>query len=133
MSQENIRIFQEALEAFNRRDRAAFLAVCDPEYENFPPLAWPESAPIRGREAIWDFFVQGQEPWEEVSFEIGEIIDAGNDKVVVKQHAQMQGKVSGAAVAWSYWHVVTYRDGKALRSEWFAHRAEALEAAGLRE
>jgi ketosteroid isomerase-like protein len=45
----------------------------------------------------------------------------------------MRGTASGAAVAWSYWHVVSFRQGKALRSEWFADRTEALEAAGLSE
>jgi ketosteroid isomerase-like protein len=30
----------------------------------------------------------------------------------------------------NYWVVVTLREGKVVRDEWFAHRAEALEAAG---
>jgi hypothetical protein len=34
---------------------------------------------------------------------------------------------------WSYWVVVTFRNRKALRIEWFVDRREALEAAGLRE
>lgn len=29
------------------------------------------------------------------------------------------------------WQVATFRNGKALRLEWFADRSEALEAAGL--
>jgi hypothetical protein len=33
----------------------------------------------------------------------------------------------------SYWQVATFRNGKILRMEWFADRAEALEAVGLRE
>jgi ketosteroid isomerase-like protein len=32
---------------------------------------------------------------------------------------------------WSYWVVFRFRDGKVVRSKWFANRAEALEAAGL--
>jgi ketosteroid isomerase-like protein len=132
MSQETVRQFHEALDAFNRRDKAAFLALCDPEYENVPPRTWPESASLRGAEAIWDFFVAGQEPWEGASFEVGELIDAGNDTIVAEQRAEVRGKASGAIVAWRYWHVITYRDAKALRSEWFVTRDEALEAAGLR-
>jgi hypothetical protein len=34
---------------------------------------------------------------------------------------------------YDYWLVVTYRNGKALRAEFFADGAEALEAAGLSE
>ena len=33
----------------------------------------------------------------------------------------------------NYWVVITFRDGKVLRDEWFADRAEALEAVGLSE
>jgi len=36
-------------------------------------------------------------------------------------------------VLFSYWVVATFRDGRAIRVEWFADRAQALEAAGLRE
>jgi hypothetical protein len=45
----------------------------------------------------------------------------------------MRGKASGASVAWSYLHVITLRDGKGLRFEWYADRAEALRVAGVKE
>jgi ketosteroid isomerase-like protein len=133
MSQENVEMFRKAIDAFNRRDRAAFLAFCDPDYENVPPRDWPESAPTRGREAVWDFFVRIQEPWDEGTFELDEVIDAASDKLVARQHARMRGTASGAHVVFSYWHVISMRDGKVVRSEWFTERADALEAAGLRE
>ena len=44
--------------------------------------------------------------------------------------AEMRGKASGAKVAWGYWQVVTFRNGKPLRIEWFSERAEALAAFG---
>jgi ketosteroid isomerase-like protein len=130
MSQQNVELFRQALDAFNRRDRDAWLALCEPDFENAPPSDWPESAPMRGREAIWDFFVSNMDPWEESRFEFGELIDAG-ERVVAEQHATVRGKSSGARVAWSYWHVLTVRDGRAVRSDWFITRAEALAAAGL--
>jgi ketosteroid isomerase-like protein len=132
MSQENLDVALKALDAFNRRDRAAWLAVSDPGLENIPPGDWPESEPIRGREAVWDFYVEGNEPWEASPFEYAEVIEAGNDKVVAHVRAEMQGKASGASVAWSYWQVATFRNGKTVRVEWFADRAQALEAVGLR-
>jgi len=130
MSQEDLKRFREAVAAFNRRDRGAWLEFYDPGFVNVPPRDWPESAVIQGPEATWDFYVASQEPWEDSTFEVGELIDAGG-KVVAEQRAQVRGKGSGAGVAWSYWHVVTLRNGKAVRSEWFTDRAEALESAGL--
>jgi ketosteroid isomerase-like protein len=132
MSQENVQTFHDALDAFNRRDKAAWLALYDPEFENFPPRNWPESAAIRGPEAIWDFYVESQEPWEGARFELGEVVDV-DDKVAAEVRAQLRGKTSGASVVWRYWQVVTFRDGKVLRAEWFSDRAEALEAVGLSE
>jgi ketosteroid isomerase-like protein len=132
MSKENVEGLRQSLDAFNRRDRAAWLVLCDPELENVPPRDWPESDPTRGREAVWDFYVEGNEPWEDSPFEYAELIDAGN-KVVADLRREVRGKASGASVAWSYWQVVTFRNGKLLRIEWFADRAEALEAGGLSE
>jgi ketosteroid isomerase-like protein len=133
MSQENIETLREALEAFNRRDKAAWLAVCDPEAENFPPREWPENAPICGAAAIWDFYVDSVKAWDDGSYAWDELIEAGTDKVVAHQQRAMRGKASGASVLWSYWVVFTFRDGAVIRSEWFADRTEAVEAAGLSE
>jgi len=132
MWQENVESYRQALDAFNRRDRAAWLAFCDPELENVPPRDWPESRTVRGSEAVWDFFIEGSEPWEGNLEPFGPI-EEGDDKLVAQVRGEVRGKASGAAVAWSFWHVVTYREGRALRFEGFADRAEALEAAGLRE
>jgi ketosteroid isomerase-like protein len=133
MSQENVETLQRTLDAFNRRDKASWLNACDPDAENFPPSEWPESRPLRGAEALWDFFVQAQEQWAGGSFEWGEVVDAGANKVVANQQGHLLGKTSGAAVDWSYWVVLTLRDGKFVRFEWFRDKDQALEAAGLQE
>jgi ketosteroid isomerase-like protein len=133
MSQENVDRQRQALAAFNRRDRTAWLELCDPEFETVPSGDWPEMETIHGPEAAWDFYVETDEPWQESPYEYVELIDAGNDKIVVNQRREMRGKASGAGVVYDYWLVVTYRNGKALRAEWFADRAEALEAAGPSE
>ncbi len=71
-----------------------------------------ETHRVRGGEAIWDFFVEAVSAWEDGSFEWGELIDAGTDKIVANQVREMRGKASGASVAWSYWVVFTFRSGK---------------------
>src|SRR5437763_10171843 len=115
MSQETIDAAQETLDAFNRRDRAAWLALVDPAVEVVPPRDWPESDPIRGGEAAWTFYVENIESFREDALEHVELIDAGNDSVVAHMRGAMHGKASGASVAFSYWPVSTFRDGKAVR------------------
>jgi ketosteroid isomerase-like protein len=129
MSQENVELARAGMDAFNRRDRAAWIALCDPALENHPPLDWPEAAVVRGAEAVWDFLVGLQEGWGQAEYEWAEVIDAGDDRIVGRQRAELRGDASGAGVVFSYWLVVTLRDGKSLRFEWFADRSEALAAA----
>jgi ketosteroid isomerase-like protein len=133
MSQANVENLHRGLDAFNQRDRAAWLALCDPEYETVPSGDWPEMEAISGREAAWDFYVEADEPWEGSPYEYVEPIDAGNDMVVAHLQREMRGKASGVGVSYSYWVVVTFRNWKVLRIEWFAERAEALQAVGLSE
>jgi ketosteroid isomerase-like protein len=132
MSQENVERMHRAFDAFARRDKVAWLELCDPDVEFAPVGDWPETDPIRGREAGWDFLVAADEPWERGPYEVVEVID-GDDKVVARQRRDLRGKSSGVEVEYDYWLVLTFRDGKALRGEWFANRETALEAAGLRE
>jgi ketosteroid isomerase-like protein len=63
MSQENVETVRQSLDALHRRDGAAWVALCDPEMEWFPPANWPETATIRGPEATWDFVIALNEPW----------------------------------------------------------------------
>jgi ketosteroid isomerase-like protein len=133
MSGENVELFLRTLDAFNRGDKTAWLASFDPDAEMVPARDWPESAPIRGAEAIWDFYIDVTAAWDEGSFEVGEAIDAGSDRIVTNTRRAARGRASGAGVQFSYWSVGTYRNGKVVRIEWFADRTEALEAAGLSE
>ena len=133
MSQENVETMRRGVDAFDRRDKAAWLATFAPDAVMVPAREWPENAPIRGAEAIWDFYVEVNAAWEEDPYELGEIIEARDDTVVANARREARGKASGAGVTFSYWLVLTFRHGKTIRIEWFANRAGALGAAGLRE
>jgi ketosteroid isomerase-like protein len=132
MSQENVETIRRSFGAFDRRDRSAWLEFRYQDLEVVPVGAWPEADVIRGREAAWDFYVEAAAAFEPRAYGDAEILEAGSDKVLVHQRNKMRGRASGVDVELNYWVVVTFRAGKILREEWFANRAEALEAAGLR-
>jgi ketosteroid isomerase-like protein len=132
MSHENAVSVRKSLEAFDRRDRAAFVSRRDPACEVIPDRNWPEAGVIRGREASWEFYVSVAEALG-LSSDDAEIIDAGGDKVVTHRGAQAHGQTSGAGVVFDYSVVTTFRDGQIFREQWFADRPAALEAAGLSE
>jgi len=62
-----------------------------------------------------------------------ELIDAGGDEVVTVLRFGGRAKLSGVETDITFAIVYTVRDGKLGRGREYATRAEALEAAGLRE
>ena len=70
--------------------------------------------------------------FEELRVTFEEIIDAG-DQVVVVAHHKGRGRGSGINVDARFYEVYTLREGKVSRVDEYTERAEALEAAGLRE
>jgi ketosteroid isomerase-like protein len=129
VSRENVEIGRLLVDASNRREKAAFVALCDPDLEWVPPAEWPETATIRGVEAVWDFIVELDEPWEEGAYELVEVVDGGGDKVAWHFRREVRGRTSGVDTAFDYWTVTTFREAKVLRFEWFADRHQALAAA----
>ena len=63
--------------------------------------------------------------------ELEELIDGGEQIVSIGRPEGGGG--SGAVVELPHAAVWTFREGKIVKVVWFADRAEALEAAGLRE
>src|SRR5690242_9019500 len=132
MSEENVEAARRALDAFNRGDRTGWLASADEDYEIIPSADWPDARVIRGPEAGRDFYRDIA-----ATLDFGhthlEYVDAGTDKVLGHQRHEGRGHTSGVDVEVDYWVVTTWREGKALRDEWFKDRATALQAAGLSE
>jgi ketosteroid isomerase-like protein len=134
LSHENVETFRETLKAFDRGDREAWLSLHDPEHEVIPGGFWPETTPIQGREATWEFYALITQTLQPQSFlDEFEVESAGPDKILVHQHGPYRGQASGAQVDLDFWMVGSFRAGKVVRDEWFATREEALEAAGLQE
>jgi ketosteroid isomerase-like protein len=92
---------------------------------------WPEADAVRGREPAWDFYIKIAEAFEQLPVGDAELVDAGADKVLVHWRSDVRGRTSGADVKLNYWIVLTFRKRRIIRDQWFADRAEALEAAGL--
>src|SRR5262245_35686535 len=130
MSEENVEVARRAVEALRRRDRTAFLAVYDQDFEVVPVRDWPEPG-VRGAEAAWDFYMDAWDAFKQFPVDDVEVVDAGADKVLLHYRLDLSGRGSGAGVEFEYWNVATIRQGKVLRTEWFADRGDALEAARL--
>jgi ketosteroid isomerase-like protein len=132
MSQENVEIVRGAYAAATRNDLDAAGAYLHPEVEFHTYAESPSAGVYRGREAVRkyneDLFAQ----FESVSFEVEEVLDAGEWIVVVStQHAVPKGGQQEISVRMT--EVWTIRDGLLAERHSYATRDEALRAAGLSE
>lgn len=119
-------------EAFGRRDVETLFGFIDPSMVlDWSRSVGPSPAIYRGREGMLKFLRSWWEAFEMSAFEVDEVIDAG-EQVVVLGHGEVKGRDSGvelsgagAALVWSF------RDGAATSCTLYQGRAEALAAAGL--
>ena len=61
------------------------------------------------------------------------MIDAPDGRVLVLTQQSGRGRESGVPIVIHFFQLWTIRDGRVWRIEYFRHRADALEAAGLSE
>jgi ketosteroid isomerase-like protein len=134
MSQENVELVRLGYEAWNRQDFDTAIANIDPEVEwTFATGARPPGADAsyHGHAGVREFWRLFIEPWQEVEIEVEDTRTTGDLVVAFVQfHAKAR---DGLEVDAPFAHVFTVRDGKTVRFKSFDDRAEALEAAGLRE
>jgi ketosteroid isomerase-like protein len=134
MSQENVEIVRQVVDAANRRDADAFVATLSPDVEWEDNLFWTEGPrTYRGRAGVREWLNQVLEPWESLHMEAEEITDTSDGRILVGFGLTARGKESGAETQLRFWTVSWIADGKITRRQQFQGRAEALEAAGLSE
>ena len=141
MSEENVEVVRQGFDAFNAFMRGedaeqALAAVVDPEFEYDWPAEreWPE--PDRYRRGVplaFAFIRWVQGALIDVVWEPLELIEAPDNRVLAEVRQSGRDRESGAPFDVRLFHVVTLRDGRVRKLEFFRHRAEALEAAGLSE
>ena len=137
MSQENVERAREAYDALGMAIRKGDLDGYFREYVH-PGIEWVplegalDAAVTHGQGPVKARLMEMLEAIEEARIEAVEFIDAG-ERTVIAVRISGRGRGSGIDVQANWFHVVTAQDDKAVRIEWYAERAKALEAAGLSE
>ena len=131
MSEQNVKIARTAFEALARGDFESFYSALDDGVEWVNPSYAVEGGTRHGTAAFRGALDQMQASFEGIRLEIDEIVEAGEASVVVSGHWTGEGAVSGVRLETPFSSLLTLRNGKVIRYEWFREKAEALEAAGL--
>ena len=132
MSQENVQAVRGIYERWSKGDFREAVDFFDPLILLVMRPEFPDAGTYLGIERLAEYTRGFLEPWTRIMIEADEIADIG-DSVVVGVNQSGVGIESGAAVEFRYFHVWSFRGGKVIRLETFRERAEAFEAAGLRE
>src|SRR5262245_33241032 len=115
MSEENEEVVRAGVDALNRGDADAFVALMTPDVE------WEEAGDVlpglrgiyRGRAQVRKWFEELLEPWESFQIEIKVVSEVGDDdRVFLEFYLTARGRASGAATDLRGWAVSWHADGK---------------------
>ena len=132
MSQENVEVATQAIEAFNGSDVDAFAVLTTPDFEWSPSMVAIEGETFRGREGIERYFRSLNNAWELFHIHRNRFHDA-EDLVVMLGRLEGRGMGSRVPVDASLGMVFDFRGGMISRIRGYLDHAEALGAAGLSE
>ena len=129
MPRKNIELHRASIEAWNRRDLEAFLALADPEVEIAPLNVEMERVPYRGRDGVRRFWDDYLTVFPDFRVEVIEIRDLG---AITVASVRLRGHGTGidASFVQPTWQVAAWRDEKCVWWRSFRSEREAVEAAG---
>jgi len=132
VSEENVKIVEQSLDAYGRRDVETLRAINHPDME----LDWSASRGFqagvyRGFDEALRFYREYFAVFDEIIFESLSFIEAG-DSVVVPNVARQRGR-DGIEVTARSALVFTVRDRRIARICLYQETAQALKAVGLVE
>ena len=130
MSQENVEVVRDMLDAFNRDDLEAVIA----SYEEGCEIVEPPEMPVlgyRGHQGVREWMANpggtAQAEFKPRAF------TATGDLVLCELVSRGLGQASGAPIEWTTFAVVRVRTGKIAQVRVFLSREQALDAVGLSE
>jgi ketosteroid isomerase-like protein len=130
MSQENVEIVRRAYDAWGRRDTDALQGMAEHFAPDFVFESVVTGQVYTGTERLWDFAADVSETLGDYVPEVEEIIDAGEQVVVVLRVSGRAGR-SGVPVSQHTAIVLTFEHRRIARGRSFTSRAAALEAVGI--
>jgi ketosteroid isomerase-like protein len=129
MSQENVELYRRCIDAFNRRDLDALLALMDEEVEAVSRLVAIEGG-LKGHDGIRRWWKSWFEVWPDYEIDVVNVRDLG-DTTLATLRALGHGAGSDVPFEDTAWQLARWRRGKCVLWRVLNNREEALEAAGL--
>jgi ketosteroid isomerase-like protein len=132
MSEETVEIVRTYFARLGSGDPAPDL--CDPEIEIRNWAESPVPGPYHGHEGLHQWWREIHDPdmgFEIELFDLEEVFEVDEDRVVTIQRATGRGRASGIQVDQRWGSIISVRNGKIRSAHGFPSREQALRAAGL--
>jgi ketosteroid isomerase-like protein len=130
VSQSNVELARGAFRAFEKRDMKAIEETCTPDVEFDWSRRLLDPIVVRGYDGIRRFFEEVDGIFDEIVFEEDEILEFGDDVLVVST-GRFRGRSSGVDVMAHGAILWTIRDGKLARFRFYQTKEDALEDRAL--
>jgi len=125
---EDVETVRRAYDAFARGDLHALQQLLSADIEWRTTSDVPFLGNYRGIDQFLAALNEWTEPFDEMTTEVEEIIDAG-DRAIVRHRMRGRGTDSGVEVDLVLWQVVDVENGQLTRMHDYATREEAMTAA----
>ena len=132
MSRENVELYRQGIDAFNRRDLDAFLALAHPDVVGVSRVLAIEGGSYRGYEGTREWWNNLLDVFPDFTIEVISVRDAGQ-LTVSELRTGAHGEGSAAPLEELIWQVSEWRDGQVVRWQIYESERDALQAAGLQE
>jgi ketosteroid isomerase-like protein len=134
MSQENVEHFRRVIELLNREDvDGALERAADDFVVDMSNSIGPDKGVYRGKERVRELWRSLHDGVDAMRWEPEEFIEVDEERLIVAGRVRARGRGSGVEVeAVSAW-LLTISGGEDRSWKLYQSKAEALEAAGLRE
>lgn len=133
MSQKNVEMTRQSIDAFDRRDLQALRALYHPDMVlDFSASVGVEAGVYRGIDAVFRLYERYFDTFEEITLNPHRFIDADDGSVVVPNRSRSLGR-DGIEVFAHSTFVFTFDGGQLTRICLYQETEEALKAVGLEE
>ncbi len=129
MSEENVELHYRSIDAVNRRDLGAFLALMDEDVEAVSRIVAVEGG-LHGHDGIRQWWDNWLEAFPDYRLEVVEMRDLG-DVTIATFSAVGRGAGSELPFEDNAWLACRWREGRCIWWQVFRAESEALEAAGV--
>jgi ketosteroid isomerase-like protein len=132
MPRQNVEIVRAVLERWGRGDFRPDPELVDPGMIFVLREGFPDAGTYSGTEEVAKYMQMIFEPWDRLTIEAEEIVEAG-DGVLAAVRQRGVGVKSGIGTDFRYFQAWLVQGGRVIRLESCRDRSEALEAVGLSE